>query len=69
MKRGVMLVAKLDDRIVRVVKTAETVQFSPEKNWVLVEHDLHLPERKRQQRRWLPVETTRFDWVRNFDFG
>lgn len=63
-----MLVARLNDKFVRLVRTQETVQFSDEKNWVLVEYDLAVPEHKRQFRRWLPVESTRFDWVREFNF-
>ena len=62
-------VAKLNDKFVRVVKTQESVAFSPEKNWVLVEYDLAIPEHRRQFRRWLPVSSTRFDWVREFNFG
>ena len=61
-----MLVARLDDRFVRVVRTQERVLFSEEPNWVLVEHDIHLPEHRRLNRRWLPVAQTRFDWVREF---
>ena len=51
------------------MRFARTVAFSNELNWLLIEHDLHLPEHKRLQRRWVPAETTRFDWVRSFDFG
>jgi len=61
-------VAKLNDKFVRLVKTQETVAFSQEKNWVLVEYDLATAENRRQFRRWLPVSTTRFDWVREFTF-
>lgn len=63
-----MLVAKLNGRFVRVVRTQESVAFSPERNWVLVEHDLARPEHRRQSRSWLPVDSTRFDWVREFNF-
>ena len=63
-----MLVARLNNKFVRIVKTQESVAFSPEKNWVLVEYDLAVPEHLRQFRRWLPVESTRFDWVREFAF-
>ena len=63
-----MIVAKLNDRIVRIVKTQETVMFSKDKNWVLVEYDLAVPEQRRQSRRWLPVATTQFTWVRQFAF-
>ena len=61
-------VAKLNDKFVRLDKTQETVAFSQEKNWVLVEYDLATSENRRQFRRWLPLESTRFDWVREFTF-
>lgn len=64
-----MLVARLNNKFVRVVRFARTVAFSNELNWLLIEHDLHLPEHKRQHRTWVSAENTRFDWVRNFDFG
>ena len=60
-------VARFNDRFVRIVRTAERVAFSQDQNWVLVEFDIHLPEHKRQHRRWVPA-TTRFDWVRDFAF-
>jgi hypothetical protein len=60
-------VARFNDRFVRIVRTQEHVAFSPEPNWILVEFDIHLPEHKRQQRRWVPADT-RFDWVRTFRF-
>ena len=61
-------VAKLNDKFVRLVKTQETVAFSQEKNWVLGEYDLATSENRRQFRRWLPLATTRFTWVREFTF-
>ena len=60
-------VARFNDRFVRIVRTQERVAFSPHQDWVLIEFDIHLPEHKRQQRRWVPA-TTRFDWVRDFHF-
>ena len=60
-------IARIQDRFVRIVRTAQTVAFSQQENWVLIEHDINLPEHKRQNRRWVPA-TTQFDWVRDFDF-
>jgi hypothetical protein len=60
-------VAKFNDSFVRIVRTQAHVAFSPQPNWVLVEFDLHLPEHKRHNRRWVPA-STRFDWVREFSF-
>lgn len=60
-------VAKLNGRLVEVVRTAETVAFSPQSNWVLVTTDVGQPERKKQNFQWVPAET-RFEWVRTFAF-
>ena len=60
-------VAKLDGRLVEVVRAQRTVAFSPQPNWVLVTTDLGQPERKKQHFRWVPA-ATRFEWVRTFAF-
>lgn len=60
-----MTVARLNNRYVRLVRTSHRVAFSDERDWILIEFDIHLPEHKRQQRRWVPA-STRFDWVRTF---
>jgi hypothetical protein len=56
------LVAKLNDKIVEIVKVAETVQFSNEKNWILISHEVN----KRLSMKWLEVDKVKFDWVRRF---
>ena len=57
-----ILVAKLNDKIVEIVKVAETVQFSNEKNWILISHEVN----KRLSMKWLRVDKVKFDWVRRF---
>jgi hypothetical protein len=57
-----ILVAKLNDKIVEIVKVAETVQFSNEKNWILISHEVN----KRLSMKWLKVDKVKFDWVRRF---
>jgi hypothetical protein len=57
-----ILVAKLNDKIVEIVKVAETVQFSNEKNWVLISHEVN----KRLSMKWLEVNKVKFDWIRRF---
>lgn len=59
-------IARLRDQLVRIVRTAESVAFSQQKNWVLVEYDIDLAPNRRQNRRWFPVATTQFDWVREY---
>ena len=56
------LVAKLNDKIVEIVKVAETVQFSNEKNWILISHEVN----KRLSMKWLEVDKVKFDWIRRF---
>lgn len=57
-----ILVAKLNDKIVEIVKVVETVQFSDEKNWILISHGVN----KRLSMKWLRVNKVKFDWVRKF---
>lgn len=60
-------VAKLNNRLVRVVKYADSVQFSDARGWVLVTPDVDMPERKQREFKWVPA-STRFEWVRSFAF-
>ena len=60
-------VAKLGDRFVRVVRTQRTVAFSQQPDWVLLQHDIHVPDHKRFRMEWVPA-STRFEWVRAFHF-
>ena len=60
-----MLVAKMNDRLVQVVRVVDTVGFSTERGWVLVCMDFEKANRKRDQFKWIPA-ATRFEWVREF---
>lgn len=62
-----MVVAKMNGRLVQVLKVAETVGFSSQRGWVMVCFDFEQPERKKQQFKWVPA-STRFEWVRDFAF-
>jgi hypothetical protein len=57
-----VLVAKLNDKIVEIVKVAETVQFSNEKDWILISHQID----KRLSMKWLKASDVKFEWVRSF---
>jgi len=60
-------VAKMNGRVVEVVRTADTVAFSSERGWVMVCFDFEQDERKKSQFKWVPA-STRFEWVREFCF-
>jgi len=60
-------VAKMDGKLVEIVKVADQVAFSRERGWVMVCFDFEQPERKKSSFRWVPA-VTRFDWVRTFSF-
>ena len=62
-----VVVAKMQDRVVQVVRVADSVGFSQERGWVMVCTDWEQPERKKQHFKWVPA-TTRFEWVRTFAF-
>ena len=61
-------VAKMNGRVVEVIRVAETVGFSTERGWVMVCVDFEQIERRKQQFKWVPA-STRFEWVRKFNFG
>lgn len=61
-----MIVAKMKDRIVQIVRAAETVQFSEHKDWVLVCFDFEKPMHKREYVKWMKTGETHFEWVREF---
>ena len=59
-----VLVAKLNNKIVEIVRVSETVQFSEEKDWILISHQVS----KRLSMKWLKVSEVKFDWIRSFNF-
>ena len=61
-------VAKMNGRLVEIVKVADAVKFSNRRGWVMICLDFEEPERKKSQFKWLPADT-RFEWVRAFCFG
>ena len=62
------VVAKMNGKLVEVVRVADTVQFSNTPGWVLICLDFEQGDRKKSQFKWLPA-STRFEWVREFCFG
>ena len=63
-----MIVAKMDGRIVQVMRVAHSVAFSQEKEWVMVCFDFEQQDRRKQNFKWVPA-STRFEWVREYRFG
>ena len=61
-------VAKMNGRLVEIVKVADAVKFSNRRGWVMICLDFEELERKKSQFKWLPADT-RFEWVRAFCFG
>jgi len=59
-----VLIAKLNDKIVEIVRVVETVQFSNEKNWILINHQIS--KKDSLQVKWLQASKVKFDWVRSF---
>ena len=62
-----MVVAKMNGKLVQVMRVADTVAFSQERGWVMVCFDIEQSERRKQQFKWVPA-STRFEWVREFKF-
>jgi hypothetical protein len=62
------VVAKMNGRLVEIVKVADEVKFSNTRGWVMICMDFEQADRKKSQFKWLPA-TTRFEWVKEFCFG
>jgi hypothetical protein len=60
-------IAKMEDRIVEIVRVADTVGFSAERGWIMICTDFEKIERKKEHFKWIPA-STRFTWVREFSF-
>jgi hypothetical protein len=58
-------VAKMNGKLVEIVKFADAVKFSNTRGWVMICIDWEQADRKKTEFKWLPA-TTRFDWVREF---
>ena len=61
------IVAKMNGKLVEIVKVADAVKFSNTRGWVMICMDFEQSDRKKSEFKWLPA-TTRFDWVREFCF-
>lgn len=61
-----IMLAKLNDKVVEIVKVQETVQFSNEKNWIYLCMDFDRINRRREQFKWIRADQVKFDWVKEF---
>jgi hypothetical protein len=60
-----IIVAKWNNRIYQIIRVVESVTFSEEKEWILLSSQINKMDSI--QLRWVRVENTRFDWVREFN--
>jgi hypothetical protein len=58
-------VAKMNGKLVEIVKFADAVAFSNTRGWVMICMDFEQADRKKSEFKWLPA-STRFEWVREF---
>jgi hypothetical protein len=61
-----MIIAKYNDRIVQIVRVAETVQFSPDRGWIFICFDFERSMRTRHSFKWVKASEVKFEWVREF---
>ena len=59
-------VAKMNGKIVEVIRVAETVGFSQERGWVCV--CSHVGDVDSNAVKWVRLDGQRFEWVRDFSF-
>ncbi len=62
------IVAKMNDRLVEIVKVVDEVKFSNTRGWVMICMDFEQADCKKSQFKWIPA-STRFEWVKEFCFG
>ena len=60
-----VMVAKMKDKIVQIVRYADQVSFSDERGWFCICFDFDKQNRRREQVKWIPADT-RFEWVREY---
>jgi hypothetical protein len=61
-----MIIAKMNGKIVQIVRFTENVMFSNEKNWIFICFDFDKINRRREQFKWIKSSEVRFDWVREY---
>ena len=61
-----MIVAKFKDKIVQIVRVADSVQFSENKGWICICFDFDKPMHKRDHIKWVRASEAKFEWVREF---
>lgn len=62
-----VIVAKIKDQIVQIIRVTEVVSFSDERGWVMICMDWEQAERKKSEFKWIPA-STRFEWIRKYSF-
>lgn len=61
-----MIVAKMKDKIVQIVRVADTVMFSEDTGWIFICYDFDKINRRREQFKWVKASETKFEWVREY---
>ena len=61
------VIAKMNGKLVEIVKVADKVEFSNTPGWIMICMDFEQADRKKSQFKWIPA-STRFDWVKEFSF-
>jgi len=61
-----MIVAKMKDKIVQIVKVQDTVMFSQDKGWIFICFDFDKINRRREQFKWVKADEAHFEWVREY---
>lgn len=63
-----MIVGKMHDKIVEIVRVTDRVGFSEERGWICVVGDFNKRVDWQQDIKWVR-DTTMFEWVREFNFA
>lgn len=63
-----MIVGKMHGKIVEIIHVADRVGFSADRGWVCVCYDFEQIKRRQQSVKWVRA-TTKFEWIREFNFA
>jgi hypothetical protein len=64
----ITLVKLQDGTIAELIKIQDVVEFSKTRGWILLGFDFELQDRRRINLKWVSL-STKFTWVRTFNFG
>ena len=61
-----MIVAKIQGKILQIIRIQDNVIFSEDKGWIFICFDFDKINRRREQFKWVKASEAKFEWVREY---